>query len=129
MTRMRLTIAMLGLLPFSGTLGACNTFAGFGRDITAAAEWTKRQLGGGSTATAGGAAPAATGTSTGSGTGAAPADRMTEAQARSYLQDRGYSNVSDLHVSGNDWAASAVDGSGRPVHVVVGRDGVTVTVP
>ena len=65
---------------------------------------------------------------TGSAAGlATPA--MNEAQVGQDLKDHGYSNVSKLHRSGNDWAGSAVDATGKPVDFDVDQFEVIVIVP
>ena len=55
--------------------------------------------------------------------------KMSEAQAREDLGNHGYSNVSDMHRSGNDWMGSAIDSSGKPVNFDVDEQGVIVIIP
>jgi hypothetical protein len=69
------------------------------------------------------------GSSMQSGATASPTGRMSESQARQDLNNHGYSNVSDMHRSGNDWMGSAIDSSGKPVNFDVDEQGVIVIIP
>jgi hypothetical protein len=64
-----------------------------------------------------------------SGATGSPTGAMSEAQARQDLSNQGYSNVSDMHQSGNDWMGSAIDSSGKPVNFDVDEQGVIVIIP
>ncbi len=55
--------------------------------------------------------------------------RMSESQVRQDLSDHGYSNVSGLHQSDNDWMGSATDSSGTPVNFDIDQQGVIVIIP
>jgi len=55
--------------------------------------------------------------------------RMSESQVRQDLSDHGYSNVSGLHPSDNDWTGSATDSSGTPLNFDVDPQGVIVIIP
>ena len=68
-----------------------------------------------------------TGTSTPAGYAGSSAPVMNEAQITRDLQDHGYSNVSNLHKSGNDWVGSAANSSGQSVDFDVDQYGVIHT--
>ncbi len=71
----------------------------------------------------------ASGSSTQSGATSSPTHAMSESQVRQDLGEHGYSNVSGLHRSGNDWTGAAVDSSGQPVNFDVDEQGVIVIIP
>lgn len=52
---------------------------------------------------------------------------MNETQITRDLQDHGYSNISNLHKSGNDWVGSAASKSGQSVDFDVDEHGVIHT--
>lgn len=54
---------------------------------------------------------------------------MSEARVRQDLSDHGYTNVSDLHRSGDGWAGSAVDSTGKSVNVDVDHLGAILVLP
>lgn len=52
---------------------------------------------------------------------------MNETQITRDLQDHGYSNITNLHKSGNDWIGSAASRSGQSVDFDVDEHGVIHT--
>lgn len=68
-------------------------------------------------------------TQSGLQSGGTGSSRMSESQVRQDLKDHGYSNLSGLHQSGNDWMGSATDSSGAPVNFDIDPGGVIVIIP
>ncbi len=62
-------------------------------------------------------------------TGGSGSSMTSEAQVRQNLRDHGYSNLSNLQRSGDDWIGTATDSSGNPVNFDVNPSGVIVIMP